>query len=326
MKKVTALLVAGILMLSLLTACSGDAAKNSSDGKLKIVATVFPAYDWVRQIIGDDGGEIELTLLLGNGVDLHSYQPTANDIIEMTTCDMFIYVGGESDEWVEEALEQSKNPDMIVINLLEALGEGAKIEETIEGMQIEYEEYDEDQEEIELDEHVWLSLRNAQQLCGVISQSLGLLEPSEALHFAANAEDYNNSLSELDERFAQTVASSPLDTLVFCDRFPFRYLVDDYNLNYFAAFNGCSSETDASFETVVFLANKADELELECVIALETSNQALAKTVVENTENKTAQVLVLDSMQSVTTARIDNGASYLGIMEENLEVLRQALS
>jgi len=326
MKKVTVLLVAGLLMLLALTACSDTATKDNPDGKLKIVVTIFPAYDWTKQIIGENNDEVELTLILKNGVDIHSYQPTVDDIIKITTCDMLIYVGGESDKWIEDTLKQSENSDMIVINLLEALGDNAKIEETVEGMELGHEyEADNNHDEAELDEHVWLSLRNAQILSDTISQSLAALLPDAAIKYASNAADYIERLSKLDDEFAEMVSSAQCDTLIFCDRFPFRYLVDDYNLNYFAAFNGCSAETEASFETVVFLSNKTDELGLHSVIVLETSDKSIAKTVITNTKDKNAQILVLDSMQAITSEDIENGASYLSVMGENLDVIRQAL-
>lgn len=344
MKKAAALFISGLLIIMSLTACSGSTKKDeNTEEKLQVVATIFPAYDWAKQIIGEDSGDIELTLLLNNGVDIHSYQPTVNDIIKITTCDMLIYVGGESDEWVEDALKQSTNPDMVVINLLNELGDNIKEEEIVEGMQYEHEhgddhdhegedgddhdhESEDGDEEIEYDEHVWLSLRNAEVMCSSIYKNLAELVPEAASQYASNAENYIDSLLALDNEYLEAISESEQDTLLFCDRFPFRYLVDDYGLSYFAAFNGCSSETDASFETVIFLANKIDELELQNVIVLETSDKSIAKTVVESTKEKNAQTLVLNSMQAITQEDISNGASYISVMRDNLSVIRQALA
>lgn len=349
MKRIAACLVAVLMIVMMLTACgSSNESGNSSESggnteKLKIVATIFPQYDWARQILGEEIENAELTLLLDSGVDLHSYQPTTDDIIKISSCDMFIYTGGESDAWVEDAIQTATNDDMVVINLLYVLGDAVKEEEIIEGMEHDHEHEDEespehedeeshehedeeDHEHGELDEHVWLSLRHAQTLCSYISDRLGELDPDHADVYGANAVAYNEKLAALDGEYIEAATSAAYDTLLFGDRFPFRYLVDDYGLSYYAAFSGCSAETEASFETVVFLADKTDELGLNNVMVIETSDQSIARTVIENTTSKNQQILVLDSLQSVTSSDITSGASYLSMMESNLEVLKQALN
>ncbi|MDO4566964.1 MAG: metal ABC transporter substrate-binding protein, partial [Oscillospiraceae bacterium] len=199
---------------------------NADDDKLSIVATIFPEYDWAREIVGDTES-VELTLLLDSGVDLHSYQPTAEDIIRISTCDLFIYVGGESDDWVEGALREAANEDMTVICLLDVLGDAVKTEETVEGMQEEHEHEDgEDHEHEEaVDEHVWLSLKNAELFCAHIASELERLDSANAAAYAANAEAYMAELAALDAQYEEAVDAAAGKTLLFGDRFPFRYLV-----------------------------------------------------------------------------------------------------
>ena len=333
MKKNISMIICLLMLVGTLTGCGNQTVSDSD--KLQIVTTIFPAYDWVREVLGDEADNAEITMLLDNGVDLHSYQPTADDIINISTCDLFIYVGGESDGWVEDALANATNKDMKVINLVEALGDGIKMEEVVEGMQEsehdhEHEEnadheHEEEHEHHHNDEHVWLSLKNAQIYCDVIANYLGEIDSDNKSLYSDNATAYNKKLAELDGKYQIVVSEGAKDTVLFADRFPFRYLVDDYNLNYYTAFSGCSAETEASFETIKFLADKVDELNLTCVLTIENVNHKIAETVVENTTNKNQQVLSLDSLQSVTTNDVNDGATYLSIMEKNLEVLTQAL-
>ena len=323
MKKWIAILVCFALTLCALSGCgSGSEPQLTEGAKPKIIATIFPQYDWVRQILGEHIDEFELTLLLDNGADLHSYQPTAEDMVKVSTCDMFIYVGGESDEWVDDALGEAVNPKMVVIDLLDVLGDRVKEEENVEGMQGEE---DADEEEAEYDEHVWLSLRNAAILCDYIAGRLGEMDSANKETYAANAAAYMEKLNTLDEAYQTAVSAAPVKTLLFGDRFPFRYLADDYGLDYYAAFSGCSAETEASFETVVFLANKVDELGLSTVLTIENSDGKIARTIVESTKSKDARILQMDSLQSATAWGVSGGPTYLNTMERNLEILKQAL-
>ena len=341
MKRIAAILFAAVLACSGLMACSGtDSAsldKASAADKKQVVATIFPAYDWAREVIGDKADDVELTLLLDNGVDLHSYQPTAQDIAKISTCDLFIYVGGESDEWVEDVLAQAVNKDMKVINMLEVLGDAVKDEEVVEGMEAEHEhehehedgedeDHDHDhEEEEEKDEHVWLSLRNAKALCAEISLALTDIDPANTDAYLANLNAYEEKLDALDEKYMEATKDPKTKTILFGDRFPFRYLVDDYNLDYYAAFVGCSAETEASFETVIFLAEKVDELSLPAILTIEGDNKKLAETIRDNTSNKDLPILELDSLQSASTADSAKGVSYLSVMEKNLETLKEAI-
>ena len=516
MKKITALLLALLMLVGILAGCNGTnndsttapgttaaatantpATEESSGQKLNIVTTIFPEYDWVKEILGDKADNAEITMLLDNGVDLHSYQPTADDIVKISDCDLFIYVGGESDGWVDDALKNATNKNMKVINLLDVLKDTIKTEEAVPGMQAEEghnhgvadfadsdvqdrnlsdwdgewqsvypyvldgtldpvmekkaesgtktaEEYKEsyiasyetdiekisidgntitytrkdgtstatydsegfyirhkddgskqvrykyqkvsgdanaptyivfsdhnissaepehfhlyfgedgfdslveegkhfptfypasltgaeiademlEHEEKEYDEHVWLSLKNAETLVGAISDALQELDPDNKDTYAANSDAYAKKLSALDADYQAAVDAASNKTVLFADRFPFRYLVDDYGLSYYAAFAGCSAESEASFETISFLAKKVDELNLPCVLTIEGKDHKIAETVVENTTAKNQKVLTMDSMQSTTSKDVKNGTTYLSVMEKNLSVLKEAL-
>ena len=332
MKKITALLLALFVLVGALAGCGKQNDTNKTD-KLSIVTTIFPEYDWVREILGDKADNAEITMLLDNGVDLHSYQPTADDIVKISDCDLFIYVGGESDGWVEDALRNAANRNMKVINLLEVLGDSVKTEEIVEGMQEEHEHEDahahddaeEHEHEEEADEHVWLSLKNAKMLVRVISKALQELDPDNKDIYAANADAYVKKLSALDADYQAAVDAASNKTILFGDRFPFRYLVDDYGLRYYAAFVGCSAETEAGFETISFLAKRVDEWKLPCVLTIEGAQHKIAETIVQNTTMKNQKVLTMDSMQSTTTQDVKNGTTYLSVMEKNLSVLKEAL-
>ena len=503
MKKYISILLAAVMAVGCLAGCgqknSNEQADNTDDGKLKVVTTIFPEYDWVKEIAGDEISNIDLTMLLDNGVDLHSYQPTSEDILKISDCDLFVYVGGESDIWVDDALKNATNKDMQVINLLDVLKDSIKTEESMPGMQAEeghnhgyahfedsdvqdrtlsdwdgdwqsvypylqdgvldevmekkaesgektaeeYKEYYEngyktdvsqitidaenntmcfvkngvaskatyeykgyqiydyesgsrgvryffeatsgdadapkyvqfsdhgiapgkaehfhiyagndgfdalseemenwptyypadmsgkeiaedmlEHEEKEYDEHVWLSLKNAQTLCKAIAEALETADPEHKDVYAANVDSYLEKLSSLDGQYQDAVANGSQKTLLFGDRFPFRYMVDDYGLKYYAAFAGCSAESEASFETISFLAKKVDELGLKNIMTIENSDQKIAKTIRDNTKDKNQEILSLDSMQSTTSEDVKNGTTYLSVMESNLDVLKKAM-
>ncbi len=306
------------LCLALLCGCAPAPAVRHE--KPSIVTTIFPLYDWTRQLLGNQAGEVELTMLQGSGVDLHSYQPTVDDMVRLSQCDLFIYVGGESDDWVEDALQEAVNPRMRVINLMEVLGDAVREEETVPGMQADP---DEPGGELEYDEHIWLSLNNAFTCCSFIAQTLEAMDVITRKD--SQMDEYAGDLVDLYGAYLSAVQEASVKTLLFGDRFPFRYLTEELDLSCYAAFSGCSAETEASFETIVFLSGKVDELNLPAVLTIEGSDGKIARTIVENTVSKTAKVLTLDSMQSVTAEDVENGATYLGIMEQNLEVLREAL-
>ncbi len=310
----------------LLTAC-GSGVKKDND-KIQIVCTLFPQYDWVREIVGDNDN-IEITLLIENGGDLHSYQPTADDIIIISSCDLFIYGGGVSDKWVEDTLKQATNKDMVVINMLETIGDNAKVEELVEGM--EAHEHEDGEEEhnhdvTQYDEHIWLSITNAKMVCDKIYENLCVIDGDNKSAYEENYKAYITKLDELDGKYKTMVESAALDTILVADRFPFRYLTSEYNIKYYAAFVGCSADTNASFETITFLSKKLDELKLKNVIVVDGSTQDVAETVIESSVDKNQSIMVLDSIQGVSMERINVGETYLSIMESNYTVLEQVLN
>lgn len=352
-------LIVFMMLLSAISGCGAFSETQTDGDKITIVTTIFPIYDWVREIT--DGSEnVEITLLLDNGTDLHSFQPTADDLIQIADCDMFLYVGGESDIWVEDALANAANQDMVVISLLDALGDQAKEEEIVEGMEAEHEDgHDHDahaeeedpagedahaevvdpagedahaeeadpagEDAPEYDEHVWLSLKNADYYCGLIAEKLSILDEENSELYAANAQQYRQQLLSLDQEFQAVVDASPIKTILLGDRFPFRYLTEDYGLDYYAAFSGCSADSEASFETITFLAGKVDELDLHTILILESNDGKIAQKIRETTTTKNQQILTMDSLQSVSAEDVANGVTYLSLMKENCRVLQQAL-
>lgn len=381
-KKILLCFIAITLTCLFLPGCS-DSKDTSShtpeNDTLKIVSTIYPQHDWVQQVLGDEAAGAELTLLVNQGVDLHSYQPTVKDIATLSNCDLFIYVGGESDAWVEDALANAANKNMVVVKLTDILGSSLKAEEKKEGMEgyaadqeecktegigeseakaesereaeveseretevesmaeskpkldlhegddIEAEsKHEHDLHEEETDEHVWLSLRNADIICAYLAEQLSQLDPANASTYRSNYRTYSEKLSSLDAKYLSALGNATYSTLIFGDRFPFRYLLDDYNINYFAAFPGCSSETEASFETILFLSQKLDELKLPGIMVTESSDLSIAKTIIKSTTKQDQKIFVLDSLQS--TGDLSGETSYLAIMENNLQVLEEALN
>ncbi len=350
MTKIKRILVIGMLVCIMLLA--GCGSRDSSDNdKIKVVCTLFPQYDWAREIIGDNEN-VEIILLVENGSDLHSFQPTADDIITISSCDMFIYGGGVSDKWVEDTLKQATNQDMIVINMLDVIGDNAKKEEIVEGMEAhdhehedgehpEAQELNHDEATVDMnaeddhehyydptgyDEHIWLSISNAKLVCNEIYSRLCELDFDNSATYKENYNNYIAKLNDLDDRYRTMVSNATVDTILVADRFPFRYLTSEYGIKYYAAFVGCSSETEASFETVTFLSKKVDELGLNYIVVVDGSTQDVARTVLESTKSKSQNIIVLDSMQAVGMNRINNGETYLTIMENNLTVLEEVLN
>ena len=340
MKKIISIMIAMLMVLGLVST-QGFAEEAK---KINVVTTTFPIYDWTRNILGENADHYNIEMLLDNGVDLHSYQPSVDDIVKIGNADLFIYTGGVSDTWAKDAISNATNKDIRVINLVETLGDKAKAEELVEGMEDhddddhdhededhdDHDHEDEDHDEHEhhhehIDEHVWLSLKNADKLCKAIAEQLCAIDPQNADSIMKNYEEYSKQLEDLDDEYEEAVEQSPNKTIIVADRFPFRYLVDDYDLKYYAAFSGCSAESEASFETVAFLANKLNELKLKNVLTIDGRTNKIAETVIQTSKNKDQNILVLNSMQSVSAEAVQNGASYLTIMKDNLEVLKQAL-
>ena len=339
---------------------SETAADDNDKTSCGILVTIFPFYDWVNNILGTDNYFFDVTWIYDNGVDPHSYQPTVSDIVRISRCDVFIYAGGESDEWVEAALDAAPSESRVVINLLDILGQSALEEELAEGMQtrgISLEHAAEDtsveqseaawsetarsepagaeliepgtaetmNDDPEYDEHVWLSLKNAQLFVEEIARTLAGIDVKNADYYMKNARSYEEQLAALDSEYEETVAQARVKTLVFGDRFPFRYMTEDYGLDYYAAFPGCSAEADASFKTIIFLADKIDEQGLNAVITIEGSDGRIADTVIRAARTKGVERMTLNSLQSVSRKNADEGLTYLSVMKDNLEVLKLAL-
>ena len=315
--------LAAVLFACTWAARAGDVPPAASAGRpLRVVVTVFPVWDWVRQVAGSDPEGIEISLLPDGGADLHSRQPSARDLKTIGECDLFVYVGGESDDWVAPALEAAPNPDRRVLDLVGALGGDGKAEEAVEGAEIGPSG---DGGPAAVDEHVWLSLRLARKLVGAIADALSGIDPARAETYRANAAAYRAGLAALDGEYAAAVAAAPRRTLVVADRFPLRYLADDYGLACYAAFPGCSAETEASFKTVVFLARKADETGAKALLVMEGRDHRVAEAVRAAAKTENLSVVSFDSLQSSAASRAAAGETYLGAMRRNLAALSAAL-
>ena len=333
----------------MLAGCKTESGEKATSKKISVVVTIYPQYDWLKNILGERFDAVNLKLLIKKGTDLHSYKPSAQDIASIAGADMVVFVGGESDEWIKKALAATPKEGRITVNLMEALGDRVKEEEVVEGMQAEDEHHHEGgeeaeehehhehaethehehhhhDEEVENDEHIWLSVINTKILVSRLAEALAQIDTANAETYKTNATNYTVKLNELDNAYAAAVAQANNKTILFGDRFPFRYMVDDYGIKYFAAFVGCSAESEASFETVTFLAGKMDSLSLPAIFTIEGGNGKIARTILEaSKKSKNAEILTLNSMQSVTDAQMKDGLDYLSIMQSNLDVLKKAL-
>lgn len=302
--------------------------KNDDDG-ITVLCTIFPEYDWAKQIVNgvtdENGNQIINVKLLGDrGVDMHSYNPSIADIASIAKCDAFVYVGGESDEkWITSAIKSADNSDMVQIRLFDVLeAKGMLLCED----EHDHEGEDHDHEEAcEYDEHVWLSIKNAQAIVDALCEKFCALDGANAQKYKQNASEYNAKLAELDKAYESTVKKATYDTLVFGDRFPFAYLLNDYGIKHDAAFSGCSAESEASSETIIRLARKVDELNLPAIIKIDGATHRIAEQIKETTTNKNQVLIELNSMQSVTKSQIDAGLSYVSVCEQNLTALKTAL-
>ncbi len=351
MKKMT---IALILIIALLATACAPIDLGAGDGSIDIVCTTFAEYDWLRNLtVGVDN--VKLSLLVDAGIDLHSYQPTADDVVKIAAADMFVYVGGVSDGWVADAVKEAVNKEQVVVNLMTVLGDRVKPtphqhgdadgdhdhaadgdhDHTADGYHdhaadgdhnhVADGDHNHSEQVYQLDEHIWLSLKNAQIIVRHLTDKLVEIDPDNALIYGQNSAHYLAELLQLDEQYQQTIGAAPHDSLIFADRFPFAYLFDDYGLSYYAAFSGCSAETEASFEKVVDLAAKLDQLGLKSVVILEQNDGKMAQTVIDNSATKDAQIYVINSMQSMTEDDFKNDNDYLKIMRDNLTVLQKAL-
>lgn len=347
MKKYICLAVSFMLIISTLVSCgqtTGEstnktavetlaggaqetAETNKGQVRLSIVASIFPQYDFVRQIVGD---KADVTMLLKPGAESHSYEPTPQDIKTIHSSDLFIYTGGENDSWVEGILKSSDNQGpktMRLVDLVDTVSE-----EVVEGMEHDHDhDYDDDHDhdndddhdhDHELDEHVWTSPVKAIEIVEKITDELVELDPNNAEEYRVNSEKYINDLKKLDADFRAVVADAKRNVILFGDRFPFRYLADEYGLKYYAAFTGCSTDTEASAATVAFLIDKTKELGLPVVFTIELSNEKIADSIVEATGVKK---LTLHSIHNLSVEDLEAGETYISLMERNVENLKIAL-
>lgn len=317
-----------------LVACSPQDSGNQ--GKKNIVVASYPEYDWLCQILGEQQEQFNITLLMDKGVDLHSYQPSIKDMAQIAEADLFVYNGGVSYTWVNKVLKQSSNVNRTVINLVETLGD--HVQTTTATCSHEHcthahahahahsHDCDHDHEAEHVDEHIWLSLRNAMSLCAVIEDAVSNMDPAHAEQYESNKGAYVNRLKEMDARFTAIVKSAPRDTIIVADRFPFLYLMEDYGIKYHAAFEGCSAETEASFETVTELVGLVNELKPHVILTLQGGMDKLAQTILSNSEHKDCQVMELNAIHTVTPEERAKGVDYASIMEGNLKVLETALA
>ena len=308
-----------LLLITLFLSVSGCTSVKKE--KVTVLCTVFPIYDWVRNVVGDSEN-IEVKLLVSGGADLHSYQPSVDDVIDIRSADLVVRVGGNDDSFVGELLSEGKGKDL---RLME--NEQIKLCHISKSSHGHNHEHEEDHgHEHTTDEHIWLSLGNAEISVNAICTALSELDAKSADKFKANADGYIEKIRKLDEKYKSAVSECKEPKLIFADRFPFVYLTEDYGIEYEAAFEGCSTEADASFETVLRMAKRLDEWSLPYVCVTESSDRKLADAIIRASSKKTVKILVLDSMQSVTEKDIESGITYIGIAEKNLATLTSALS
>lgn len=322
-KRITCIILALILCFSLFS-CN---TQTANDEKINIICTLFPQYDWLKNITnGSDN--VDVSLLITNGADPHSYQPTAQDIMNISNCDVIVLVGGDSEAWVQKAIERSKNKSLKSIELTKLDGVTLQNISSASHSHEEHEHEHEGHSHSTLDEHLYLSLKNAiaatESLCDILCE----IDSANTEVYKKNAKEYTKQLSSLDSNFAKDVANSQTKNafMLFADRFPFVYLLEDYGISYAAAFEGCSTDASASFDTVIRLINEADEHGAKYITVTETSDKALANTVISSTKTKDQKIITLNSMQSITKAQIDKGTTYLSVMKDNLDLIRTAIN
>ena len=318
MKKVISFFLLLMTLLSF-SACNYD-VKPVDTGKISIVTTIFPYYDFSKNIAGD---KAEITLLLSPGSEPHSYEPSPSDIVAVENCDIFIYNGGQSDEWVESVLKSTQNDKMKILKMMDYVT-------LLEEHSSEHNhDHAHENEEIEhshgqgYDEHIWTSIKNAKILSSVIAETLSEIDEVNSSYYSEKENNYINNLDRLDKDFTNTVNNGERDVLVFGDRFPFLYFATDYNLHYEAAFPGCSSKTEPNISTVTHMVDFVREEDIPVVFYLEFSNGKTAKLIAEDTGAKTMQ---FSSCHNVTKEQFENEVSYISLMEQNLKALKEALS
>lgn len=284
--------------------------KMDTSDKVNIVCSIFPEYDWARNILGDDDDATTLTLLEKNGVDLHSYIPSSTDLSTVASCNLLVYTGGKSDTWITDILNNSSNTNQTVINLMEVLKDQLKKDGP---------------DAADYDEHLWLSIKNAKVICNYFTETLCELLPDSADRYQSRLADYMKKLDAMDLSLQGVVQASQNKTLIICDRFPFRYLAEDYGIQYCAPFSNCAGQREPGAEAIDLLSETLVKLNSSAVIVLENSDKKIAKTVIGNAKKPNCDTLTMDSMQSVTLRQAFAGVTYISQMQKNLESIQKAL-
>lgn len=316
MKKIFCIILTAAIFLTVLSGCGNETISDKSSQKLSIVTTIFPQYDFARQIAGD---KADVKMLLAPAQESHGFEPTPKDIISVHDCDLFIYTGGESEKWAQDILDSS-GKEIRTVSLMDCVS--LFEEEEVSGMDEHSLHADEKGDETEYDEHVWTSPKNAEAIVQKITEALCEIDPQNADYFKKNSDDYTNKLDDLDEKFKQTVENGKRKTVVFGDRFPLLYFVKQYGLDYYAAFPGCSEQTEASSATIAFLIDKVKDEKIPVVFKIELSNDNIAKAVAEPTN---AKVMTFYSCHNISREDFDNGETYLSLMTKNVDALKSAL-
>lgn len=322
MKKLLIYVLAAMLAAAGLAACAPANTDNATqsvadDGRLSVVTTIFPPYDFARAVAG---GLADVTMLIDPGAEVHSFDPTTEDIMKIQNSDVFIYTGGENDAWVDTVLESMDTEGKLIVRMMDAVT--PLEEETVEGMQEEEEEESAGLEVLEYDEHIWTSPANAIQIVDAIADALGGADSANTEAYKKNAADYNAKIQAVDDRIRQIVDDAPSKLILVADRFPFRYLAEEFGLDYYAAFSGCSAESDVSAATLAYLIDKVKEKNIPYVYHIEFSNKQVATAVCEQTD---ADMLLLHSCHNVTKDDFDAGVTYVTLMEQNADNLEKGL-
>lgn len=349
MKKITLSIILILTLSFILVGCgssttnedtSDDTAStetgDTQDSDKTIIATSFYQYDFIQNILGDTNA-VNLRLLNESGTDVHSFEPTTEDIVDITQSSLFVYNGGTSEAWVNDIVQSADGSSNFLklmdsvetknVEIVEGMEEIHSDEESAETTEGEEQASNETTEhEDEIDEHIWLSIKNSIKLVNTLTDEICEIDPDNEETYRQNADAYIVELRNLDSEYKEMTNNIASNLIVVADRFPFMYLLDDYHIDYYAAFDGCSSESEASFETVAFLATKLDENELNYVIVTETPIDGLADSVIASTTSKNQEILTLNSMQTISLDDINGGANYIDLMKENLTTLQTALN
>lgn len=318
-KKKRTTVVAAAFAAAVLSTCANAApSSGQTPDRFSIVCTNFPEYDFARQIAGD---KADVKMLLKPGAESHTYEPTPEDIIQIQNSDLFVYVGGDSDEWVSDVLSSMDRSGMTIFKLMDQVE--TVEEEIVEGMEAEEESEEEEEKEPEMDEHVWTSPANAITIVQNMEQAIEKLDPADQEVYSRNAKSYINQIQNLDRQFKDVVSHSKRKELIVADRFPFRYFCEEYGLTYYAAFPGCSTDTQPSAKTVAFLTDKVKQDGIPVVFHIELSNGQMADSIAEATGAKSE---LLNALHNVSDEDFKKGATYVSLMKHNVEALQEALN